>query len=90
MKILVTGSAGFIGYFICKRLIERGNDVIGIDNLNDYYSTDLKQSRLDLLQNNPNYKHHYLDLVDNKKLEDVFQIHKPQRVVNMAAQAGVR
>ena len=89
-KCLVTGSAGFIGSALTIRLLERGDIVIGIDNHNDYYDPAIKQARLDRFSKHPNYKHFRIDLADRKAIEEVFDKHKPQRVVNLAAQAGVR
>ena len=90
MKILVTGSAGFIGSELCIKLLERGDIVIGIDNHNDYYDPNLKEARLARHLNHPNYTHLRLDISDKKKLEKAFQDYQPNRVVNLAAQAGVR
>jgi UDP-glucuronate 4-epimerase len=90
MKVLVTGSAGFIGSTIVLRLLERGYKVIGIDNHNDYYDPAIKEARLARFANHPNYTHLRIDLADRKAIEDCFVHHKPQRVVNLAAQAGVR
>ena len=90
MKILVTGSAGFIGSMLSLKLLDRGDEVLGIDNHNDYYDPKIKEARLKKLKKYPNYKHFKVDLSDQKNLEDVFKIHKPQKVVNLAAQAGVR
>ena len=89
-KYLITGSAGFIGSALTIRLLERGDIVIGIDNHNDYYDPTLKQARLDRFSKHPNYTHFRVDLADRKAIEDVFDKHKPQCVVNLAAQAGVR
>ncbi|WP_026001622.1 NAD-dependent epimerase [Vreelandella stevensii] len=90
MKVLVTGSAGFIGSALCLRLLERGDAVVGIDNHNDYYDPALKEARLARHLDHPNYTHVRVDLADREGIERVFTEHKPQRVVNLAAQAGVR
>ena len=90
MKVLVTGTAGFIGSHVAQRLLARGDEVIGIDNLGDYYDVSLKQSRLQRLLGQPGYTHVTADLADRAAVEQVFETHKPQRVVNLAAQAGVR
>ena len=90
MKVLVTGSAGFIGSALALRLLERGDVVIGIDNHNDYYDPAIKEARLARFDNHPNYTHVRIDLADRQAIEDCFSTHKPERVVNLAAQAGVR
>ena len=90
MKILVTGSAGFIGSSLCLRLLKRGDTVIGIDNHNDYYDPSIKEEILKRYSNNPNYKHYRIDISDQQAVEKIFITHKPKRVVNLAAQAGVR
>ncbi|MDC0376030.1 NAD-dependent epimerase [Pelagibacteraceae bacterium] len=90
MKILVTGSAGFIGSALTIRLLERGNSVVGIDNHNEYYDPELKEKRLKRFVDHPNYNHQKIDLADQTKVEHVFKEFKPQKVVNLAAQAGVR
>ena len=90
MKVLVTGSAGFIGSMLSIRLLERGDEVVGIDNHNNYYDPKIKEARLERLKKYENYKHYKTDLNDNKKLSEIFKIHKFQKVVNLAAQAGVR
>ena len=90
MKVLVTGAAGFIGNAVALRLLERGDTVIGVDNLNDYYDVSLKQARLERL--NPHETFLFLrgDISDGPFMEGVFATHEPQRVVHLAAQAGVR
>jgi len=90
MKVLVTGSAGFIGSTLVLRLLERGDIVIGLDNHNDYYDPALKEARLARFCNHPNYTHLRIDLADRDAIYAAFAKHKPQRVVNLAAQAGVR
>lgn len=90
MKVLVTGAAGFIGSTLTLRLLERGDTVIGIDNHNDYYDPSIKEARLARFVNHPNYTHLRIDLADRQAIYDCFATHKPQRVVNLAAQAGVR
>ena len=88
-KYLITGSAGFIGSALTIRLLERGDTVIGIDNHNDYYDPAIKQARLDRFSKHSNYTHFRIDLADRKAIEEVFYEHKPQRVVNLAAQAEI-
>jgi UDP-glucuronate 4-epimerase len=90
MKVLVTGDAGFIGSSLVLRLLERGDTVIGIDNHNDYYDPSLKEARLARHAEHPNNTHLRIDLADRVAMADCFATHKPQRVVNLAAQAGVR
>lgn len=90
MKILLTGTAGFIGNQLALKLLERGDEVIGIDNLNDYYPVQLKLDRLKRLQDYSGYTDIRLDLADRSGMEQLFRQHQPQRVVNLAAQAGVR
>ena len=89
-KVVVTGSAGFIGYSTSIKLLEQGYNVIGIDNHNNYYDPNLKEARLKRLLKFSNYIHYRVDLVDKKNLEDIFKSNTPQKVVNLAAQAGVR
>src|SRR6202790_5716789 len=90
MKILVTGAAGFIGYHVSQGLLERGDEVVGLDNMNDYYDPRLKTSRLELLQRHKNFRFVKLDLVDRGGIETLFAAEKFSRVVHLAAQAGVR
>jgi len=90
MKILVTGAAGFIGYHLSKKLAERGDEVIGIDNLNTYYDVHLKEGRLNALNKLQNFQFALLDIIDREKLNILFKANKFDVVVNLAAQAGVR
>ena len=90
MKLLVTGAAGFIGYALAERLCRRGDDVIGIDNLNDYYDVGLKQARLAQLKVHDNFRFVELDVADTDALQGIFKQQAFERVPHMAAQAGVR
>jgi len=90
MKILVTGTAGFIGSFFAKKLLERGDEVIGVDNVNDYYDVSLKEARLKSLEGMSGFTQYRAGLHDKAAIDEIFRIHRPQRVVNLAAQAGVR
>ncbi len=90
MRILVTGAAGFIGYHLTQRLLARGDEVVGIDNLNDYYDPKLKEARLKNLESHPGFAFHLLDLADRAGVKALFQRHAFDRVVHLAAQAGVR
>lgn len=90
MKVLVTGSAGFIGSALTLRLLERGDQVLGLDNLNDYYSVALKQARLVRNHAYADYQHAAIDLHDRAAVAELFRQYQPQRVVNLAAQPGVR
>jgi UDP-glucuronate 4-epimerase len=90
VKILVTGTAGFIGSHVALRLLARGDEVVGFDSLNDYYDVTLKQARLARFADHPGYTHVTADLADRAAVEAVFAQHRPQRVVHLAAQAGVR
>ncbi|HFZ1103364.1 TPA: NAD-dependent epimerase [Raoultella ornithinolytica] len=89
MKFLVTGAAGFIGFHASQRLLEAGHEVVGIDNMNDYYDVNLKQSRLDLLQS-PRFSFYKTDLADREGMAQIFATEKFDRVIHLAAQAGVR
>ena len=90
MKVLVTGTAGFIGSSLALRLLDRGDEVIGVDNLNDYYDVGLKKARLARLTDHRGFKDLRFDIEDGDSLFRAFSDHQPQRVVNLAAQAGVR
>ena len=90
MKLLVTGAAGFIGFHTAKALLERGDEVVGLDNLNEYYDVTLKHARLALLQRHSSFKFVKLDLGDREGMEKLFAQEKFQRVVHLGAQAGVR
>ena len=90
MKVLITGAAGFIGNNLALRLLERGDEVIGIDNLNDYYDPSLKRARLARTQDHPAFTDVRIDLEDRQGIADLFAQSKPDAVVNLAAQAGVR
>ena len=90
MRILVTGTAGFVGSALAERLLARGDDVYGIDNHNDYYDPSLKEARLARFADHPRYTHVRADLADAAAVQRAFADFQPQRVVNLAAQAGVR
>ncbi|MDH3636714.1 MAG: NAD-dependent epimerase [Gammaproteobacteria bacterium] len=90
MKLLVTGAAGFIGYALADMLCQRGDDVVGIDNLNDYYDVGLKQARLAQLKVHDNFRFVELDIADTDALQGIFKPQAFERVLHMAAQAGVR
>lgn len=89
MKVLVTGVAGFIGFHVAKFLLDRGDQVIGVDIVNDYYDVNLKKSRLELLKNK-SFQFYKVDISNKDEVDSIFKKHKIQRVVNLAAQAGVR
>ncbi|TEW81829.1 NAD-dependent epimerase [Serratia marcescens] len=90
MKFLVTGAAGFIGYHVAERLLTAGHQVVGIDNLNDYYDVGLKTARLDRLADKPGFRFIKLDLADREGMAALFAEHQFQRVIHLGAQAGVR
>ena len=87
---IVTGSVGFIGFAVSIKLLERGDNVVGVDNHNDYYDTKIKDSRLERLKKYSNYTHYKIDICDRNNIDLVFNNHKIHKVINLAAQAGVR
>lgn len=89
-KILVTGAAGFIGFHLVKKLSESRNEIVGLDNLNDYYDVNLKIARLDVLKKIENFEFTKIDLIEKEKLQTLFEKHQFDYVINLAAQAGVR
>ncbi|MEC8643236.1 MAG: NAD-dependent epimerase [Pseudomonadota bacterium] len=90
MKILVTGAAGFIGMHCTERLLARGDTVVGVDNLNDYYEVSLKENRLKRISGHPQFTHHPVSVEDREAMASLFATEKPDRVIHLAAQAGVR
>ena len=90
MKVLVTGAAGFIGFHLAQALLQRGDEVTGVDNLNEYYEVTLKQARLRLLQEQPGFRFHRLDIADRLAMKELFAVEWFDVVVNLAAQPGVR
>lgn len=89
-RYLITGVAGFIGFFLSKRLLDEGHHVVGVDNINDYYDVNLKYRRLDLIKNKPNFVFYKEDITYKDKMEEIFNKHNFDYVVHLAAQAGVR
>jgi UDP-glucuronate 4-epimerase len=90
VKLLVTGAAGFIGFHTARRLLERGDEVVGLDNLNAYYDPTLKNARLDLLKAYPHFRFVKADLADHEAMQELFRTGRFERVVHLGAQAGVR
>ena len=90
MRVLVTGAAGFIGYYVAGKLLARGDEVVGLDNLNDYYDVNLKLARLALLEKQSGFSFRKLDLADRDGVDQLFKEHGFDRVIHLAAQAGVR
>ncbi len=90
MKVLVTGAAGFVGLYCAQALLARGDEVLGIDNLNDYYDPNLKRARLELLARSPRFAFREVDLADRASMDRLFTEFRPDRVLHLAAQAGVR
>ena len=89
-NILVTGAAGFIGAFLTKRLLERGDNVVGADNVNDYYDVRIKRARLEMLSKYDNFTFKEINIADKTAVDEIFEEYRPEIVVNLAAQAGVR
>ncbi len=90
MKVLITGTAGFIGFHLARHLLKRGYQIIGYDNVNEYYDVTLKKSRMKVLDGFDNYIFHKADLCDREELDRVVKEHRPDKFCNLAAQAGVR
>ena len=90
MKHLVTGAAGFIGYHVCEKLLARGDEVVGVDNLNPYYDPSLKQARLERLLGKPGFRFQHLDIAERDAIDTLFAAERAPRVIHLAAQAGVR
>lgn len=90
MRVLVTGAAGFIGFHLSRRLLAAGQEVIGVDDLNDYYDVELKKARLAQLHDNPQFQFHRMDVADREGMKRLFETVAPERVFHLAAQAGVR
>lgn len=90
MKILITGVTGFIGFHLANLLLAKNHDIVGIDNLNNYYEQSLKKDRLIILEKFSNFVFHKVDLKDRSAIDQIFETHRPDYVINLAAQAGVR
>src|SRR5580658_2174561 len=90
MKVLITGAAGFIGYHAARRFLAEGHQVAGIDNLNGYYDPRLKKARLAELAKDGNFEFTHVDITDRRRMERLFEVQRPEIVIHLAAQAGVR
>ena len=91
MKFLITGAAGFIGFHTCSQLLKQGHEILGVDNLNDYYEVSVKKSRLNLLKADPKFTFFKLDISNYSKLQKEFSQHYDvEYIIHLAAQAGVR
>lgn len=90
MKYLITGTAGFIGFHVAQRLLADGHQVVSFDNINDYYDVNLKKARLAILNHQPEFEFHQIDLANKTAIDSLFKNHKFDRVIHLAAQAGVR
>ena len=90
MKFLITGAAGFIGFHASQYLLDRGDTVIGVDNLNDYYDPSLKEARLSQLKNNDRFNFYKIDIIDKDAVNTIFEAESPEYIIHLAAQAGVR
>ena len=90
MKILVTGGAGFIGSHVCDSLLDRGDEVIAIDNFNDYYNPETKEKNVKHNLTNPQFKLFRADITNFSEMENIFSTEKPDKIINLAARAGVR
>ena len=90
MKILITGTAGFIGFHAARHFLDKGWEVFGVDNFSSYYSVGLKRDREKILRGRPGYRSEELDICDHEKLQSVFAEEKPEVVLHLAAQPGVR
>src|SRR3954463_5262065 len=89
VKVLLTGAAGFIGFHTSRKLLARGDEVVGLDNLNDYYDSNLKRARLAILEREPKFRFVKMDLADKGGMKALFALEKFPRVIHLAAQAGV-
>ena len=90
MKFLITGAAGFIGFHTSQYLLDRGDTVIGVDNINDYYDPSLKEARLSQLKDNDRFTFYKIDIIDKDAVNTIFETESPEHIIHLAAQAGVR